>query len=55
MVPWKIVTGAASLLNFTASLGIFLALTIAVYISDYWIIKNRRVDVPSLYRPNGRY
>lgn len=55
MVPWKIVTGAASLLNFMASLGIFLAPIIAISISDYWIIKKRIVDVPSLYRPDGRY
>jgi NCS1 family nucleobase:cation symporter-1 len=38
-----------------ASLGIFLAPIIAISISDYWIIKTRRVDVPSLYRPIGRY
>jgi NCS1 family nucleobase:cation symporter-1 len=55
MVPWKIITSAASLLNFMASLGIFLAPIIAISIGDYWIVKQRRVDVPGLYRPHGRY
>jgi NCS1 family nucleobase:cation symporter-1 len=55
MVPWKIITSAASLLNFMSSLGIFLAPIIAISIGDYWIVKQRRVDVPGLYRPHGRY
>jgi len=55
MVPWKIVTGAASLLNFMASLGIFLAPIIAISIADYWIVKQRRADVAALYQPHGRY
>lgn len=55
MVPWKIVTSAESLLNFMASLGIFLAPIIAISIGDYWIVKKRRVEIPSLYTPVGRY
>lgn len=55
MVPWKIVTSAESLLNFMASLGIFLAPIIAISIGDYWIVKARRADVPALYKPHGRY
>ncbi|RDW58618.1 hypothetical protein BP6252_13094 [Coleophoma cylindrospora] len=55
MVPWKIITSAQSLLNFMTSLGIFLSPIIAISIGDYWIIKRRRVDVPSLYKPDGRY
>jgi NCS1 family nucleobase:cation symporter-1 len=55
MVPWKIVTSAASLLNFMASLGIFLAPIISISIADYWIVKRRRIDVPSLYTPEGTY
>ncbi|OTB01269.1 hypothetical protein M426DRAFT_64470 [Hypoxylon sp. CI-4A] len=55
MVPWKIVTSAASLLNFMSSLGVFLAPIVGISIADYWIIKKRRVDVSSLYKPGGRY
>ncbi|KAJ9143745.1 Nucleobase cation symporter-1, NCS1 [Pleurostoma richardsiae] len=55
MVPWKIVTSAESLLNFMASLGVFLAPIIAISIADYWVVKKRRVDVGGLYKPHGRY
>jgi NCS1 family nucleobase:cation symporter-1 len=55
MVPWKILTGAASLINFMASLGSFLAPIIGISIADYWVIKRRQVDVADLYRPKGRY
>lgn len=55
LVPWKIVTSAASLLNFMSSLGIFLAPIIAISIGDYWMVKQRRVQVSALYTPHGRY
>ncbi|KAK4893452.1 hypothetical protein LTR27_008134 [Elasticomyces elasticus] len=55
MVPWKIVTGAESLINFMSSLGIFLAPIMGISIADYWLIKKRKVDVAGLYRPHGRY
>ena len=55
MVPWKIITSAESLLNFMASLGIFLAPIIAISIADYWIVKRGRVDIPALYQPHSRY
>lgn len=55
MVPWKIITGAGSLINFMASLGVFLAPIIAISIADYWIVKKRRVQVSALYQPGSRY
>jgi cytosine/uracil/thiamine/allantoin permease len=55
MVPWKIVHSATSLLNFMASLGIFLAPIMAITIADYWIVKSRHIDVPSLYRRDEKY
>jgi NCS1 family nucleobase:cation symporter-1 len=55
MVPWKIVYSATSLLTFMAGLSIFLAPIAALLSSDYWIVKRRNFDVPSLYRRHGRY
>lgn len=55
MVPWKIVTSAASLLTFMAGLAIFLAPISAITATDYWLVKKRHVDVPSLYRRHARY
>jgi NCS1 family nucleobase:cation symporter-1 len=55
MVPWKIISSAASLLTFMASLAIFLAPISAIMAADYWIVKRRNIDIPSLYRRRGRY
>ncbi|KAF2168101.1 hypothetical protein M409DRAFT_21546 [Zasmidium cellare ATCC 36951] len=55
MVPWKIVSSAQSLLTFMAGLAIFLAPISAILACDYWLVKRRHIDVPSLYRRNKRY
>jgi nucleobase:cation symporter-1, NCS1 family len=55
MVPWKIISSAASLLTFMASLAIFLAPISAIMAADFWIVKKRNIDIPSLYRRGGRY
>ena len=55
MVPWKILTSASSLLTFMNNLGIFLAPTMSILITDFWIVHRRRLDVPALYQPHGRY
>lgn len=55
MVPWKIVHSASSLLTFMAGLAIFLAPISAITATDYWFVKKRHVDVPSLYRKRARY
>jgi cytosine/uracil/thiamine/allantoin permease len=55
MVPWKIVYSAASLLNFMTGLAVFLCPIAAIMATDYWLVKKRCVDVPSLYRRHGRY
>ncbi|EME48022.1 hypothetical protein DOTSEDRAFT_167544 [Dothistroma septosporum NZE10] len=55
MVPWKIVSSAASLLTFMSGLAIFLAPISAILACDYWLVKERHLDVPSLYRRYARY
>lgn len=55
MVPWKIISSAASLLTFMSGLSIFLAPIAAILASDYWIVKSKHIDVPGLYRRQGRY
>ncbi|KAJ8100967.1 permease for cytosine/purines, uracil, thiamine, allantoin-domain-containing protein [Lipomyces tetrasporus] len=55
MQPWKIINSAASLLTFMAGLAIFLAPVAGVLASDYWLVKRRKIDVPGLYDPHGRY
>ncbi|RYP31714.1 hypothetical protein DL767_005627 [Monosporascus sp. MG133] len=53
-VSRKIVTSARSLLNFMRSLGIFLAPITAISVGDYWVVKQRRVQVSGLYAPPRR-
>jgi NCS1 family nucleobase:cation symporter-1 len=55
MVPWKIISSASSLLTFMAALAIFLAPIAAIMGADYWVVKKRHIDIPSLYRPHGIY
>lgn len=38
-----------------AGLAIFLAPIAAIMSSDYWLVKKRKIDVPSLYRRHARY
>jgi NCS1 family nucleobase:cation symporter-1 len=38
-----------------AGLAIFLAPIAAITATDYWFVKNRHIDVPSLYRRHARY
>jgi NCS1 family nucleobase:cation symporter-1 len=56
MLPWKIMANAGAyiftwLIGYSALLGPIAGIMIV----DYWIIRNKELDVPDLYRPNGRY
>jgi NCS1 family nucleobase:cation symporter-1 len=55
MVPWKIISSASSLLTFMSSLAIFLAPISAIIGADFWVVKKRNIDIPSLYKRKGRY
>ncbi|CAK7224800.1 hypothetical protein SBRCBS47491_005676 [Sporothrix bragantina] len=54
-VPWRIVASAANFLTFMGGYAVFLAPIAGIMAADYWIVKNRHVDVPALYDPHGRY
>lgn len=55
MVPWQIISNAASLLNFMSAMGVFLAPIAAILGCDYWVVKRKAIDVPALYRRRARY
>lgn len=38
-----------------SGLSIFLAPIAAILAADYWVVKNKHIDVPGLYRRRGRY
>lgn len=49
------VYSASSLQRFMSGLAAFLAPISAIMACDYWLVKHRAVDVPSLYRRHARY
>lgn len=55
MQPWKIVTDAGSLISFMAGVSLFLVPIFTVIVTDFWIIKKRKLHVPQLYDPHGIY
>lgn len=54
-VPWRIMASATNFLTFMGGYAIFLAPIAGIICSDYWIVKSRKVDIPALYDPHGRY
>jgi len=54
-VPWLVLANALSFLNFMSGYTVFIAPIIGIMVSDYWILHKQKVDVPSMYRPYGRY
>lgn len=56
ILPWKLLASAESyifdwLIGYSALLGPIAGIMIA----DYWLVRRTELDVPDLYRPNGRY
>lgn len=54
-VPWKILASASSFLSFMGGYAVFLGPIAAILMSDYWLVRRQRVDVPAMYNPHGRY
>jgi len=56
MMPWKLLASPTTyifqwLVGYSALLGPIAGIMIV----DYWVLRRRELDVPDLYRPNGRY
>ena len=55
LCPWIIISSAIKFLSFMSGYGMFMAPIAAILLSDYWIVKRRKYDVPALYDPKGIY
>ncbi|KIW66369.1 hypothetical protein PV04_05705 [Phialophora macrospora] len=55
MVPWLLVNTASKFLTFMNSYGSFVAAMVGVAMCDYLLVRRRKLDVPGLYDPHGRY
>lgn len=55
LVPWKILSSAATFLSFMNGYSVFLAPISGILVADYWLVKKQHYDIPALYDPFGRY
>jgi len=55
LCPWEILASAEGFLSFMSGYTVFLGPITGIMITDYWLVHHTRVDVPSMYRPHGRY
>ncbi|KAH8653799.1 allantoin permease [Xylariales sp. PMI_506] len=57
IVPWRILTSAASFLNFLGGYSIFQGPVVAIMIVDYFILRRGNLSIPDLFTksPGGRY
>ena len=56
MCPWKLLASADTyIFNWLIGYSALLGPIAGVMIADYWIVRTQELDVPDLYRVNGRY
>ncbi|KAH9945441.1 NCS1 nucleoside transporter family [Epithele typhae] len=55
LAPWEILASASGFLSFMSGYKVFLGPFAGIMVADYWIVHKGKVDVPSMYRPHGRY
>ncbi|KAI8931474.1 hypothetical protein NX059_011142 [Plenodomus lindquistii] len=55
LCPWIIVASGKAFLNFMSAYAIFMAPIAGILLTDYWLVKGRKYDVPALYDPRGIY
>ncbi|ORX43457.1 NCS1 nucleoside transporter family [Hesseltinella vesiculosa] len=53
--PWNLLSGAQNFLNFLTAYTIFLSPITAILITDFYIVKKRKLLVNQLYDPKGVY
>ncbi|KAG9103519.1 hypothetical protein FRC06_010201 [Ceratobasidium sp. 370] len=53
--PWEILGSAIGFLNFMGGYTVFLGPICSIMIVDYWLVHKGKIDVPALYKFDGRY
>ncbi|RDW83488.1 hypothetical protein BP5796_04979 [Coleophoma crateriformis] len=51
--PWRFLGSAATFLSVIGTFAVFLAPMTAILVTDYWLIRRRKVKIPDLYRADG--
>jgi len=56
MMPWKLLSSASAyIFNWLIGYSALLGPIAGIMIVDYWLLRNRQLDVMDLYRVDGRY
>lgn len=56
IMPWKLLSSAeVYIFNWLIGYSALLGPIAGIMVADYWLLRNKTLDVPDLYRPNGRY
>ena len=56
IMPWKLLASADTyIFNWLVGYSALLGPIAGIMVVDYWLIRRRELDVPDLYRVNGRY
>ena len=55
VMPWQLLANPGRYLNWLQGYGAALASIAAVLIVDYWVIRKKELDLPSLYTVGGAY
>jgi nucleobase:cation symporter-1, NCS1 family len=56
IMPWKLLSSAETyIFNWLIGYSALLGPIAGIMVVDYWLLKQQDLDVPDLYRPNGRY
>lgn len=56
IMPWKLLASADTyIFNWLVGYGSLLGPIAGIMVVDYWVVRRQQLDVPDLYRPQGRY
>jgi NCS1 family nucleobase:cation symporter-1 len=56
IMPWKLLASAETyIFNWLIGYSALLGPIAGIMVVDYWLLKQQELDVPDLYRTNGRY
>jgi NCS1 family nucleobase:cation symporter-1 len=55
VTPWNILSSSTNLLNFLNGYGVFLGPVCGIMLTDYWILRERRLNLQHLFEPHGIY
>ncbi len=54
-MPWRLMQTPATLFNVLGNIGAVLGPATGIIMADYFVVRRRLLDVPELYKANGRY